>query len=128
MLRRLEARGEVRGGRFVNGFSGEQFARPDAVDRLRGIECAEQSAPGDTTVVSAADPLNLAGIVTPGRRVAATARNRLLYRDGLPIAVYVSGEFEWLGWRSAADEWTARTMLIRNDTRLTYIDGPIHPG
>lgn len=128
MLRRLEARGEVRGGRFVNGFSGEQFARPDAVDRLRGIRRAGRSAPARTTVVAAADPLNLAGIVTPGCRVAATARNRLLYRDGLPIAVYVSGEFEWLGRRSAADEWTARTMLIRNDARLTYIDGPIHPG
>jgi ATP-dependent helicase Lhr and Lhr-like helicase len=77
-------------------------------------------------VVSAADPLNLVGIVTPGRRVAATARNRLLYRDGLPVAVFVGGHFEWLGkrpdQRSAADEWTARTMLIRNDPRLIYID------
>jgi len=129
-LRRLEARGEVRGGRFVNGFSGEQFAAPDAVDRLRHEKI--RSDPGVYGIVlSAADPLNLAGIVTPGRRVAATARSRLLYRDGLPIAVYVGGNFEWLGkqseQRNAADEWTARTVLIRNDPGLTYIDGSIKP-
>ena len=124
VLRRLEARGEVRGGRFVNGFSGEQFAVPDAVVRLRQTERGSER---NFVVVSAADPLNLVGIVTPGRRVAATARNRLLYRDGLPVAVYVGGHFEWLGKRtgqySAADEWTARTVLIRNDPRLIYIDG-----
>jgi len=133
-LRRLEARGEVRGGRFVNGFSGEQFAAPDAVDRLRRMQRADRSFAERGIVMSAADPLNLSGIITPGRRVTATARNRLLYRDGLPIAVYVGGKFEWLGprpgerpgQRNAADEWTARTMLIRNDPRLTYIDGSIH--
>ncbi len=128
VLRRLEARGEVRGGRFVNGFSGEQFAAPETVERLRGTRRhADDTSVQRSMVISAADPLNLSGIVTPGRRVAATARNRLLYRDGMLIAVYVGGQFEWLGQQNAADEWTARTMLIRNDPRLTYIDGSSHP-
>jgi ATP-dependent Lhr-like helicase len=67
-FRRLEAQGEIRGGRFVSGFVGEQFARPEAVDLLREIR-RDQNA-GDASHVSAADPLNLAGIVTPGPRVS----------------------------------------------------------
>jgi ATP-dependent Lhr-like helicase len=83
-LRRLEARGEIRGGRFVAGFSGEQYALPEGVQQLRAIR--RKAAPGTFVSLSAADPLNLAGIVTPGRRVSAIAANRVLYRDGLPIA------------------------------------------
>jgi ATP-dependent Lhr-like helicase len=74
-------------------------------------------------LISAADPLNLAGIVTPGNRVPATTRNRLLYRGGIPVALYVSGEFNWLGERNPADEWTARNLLLRNDAQMTYIAG-----
>ncbi len=108
----------------MSGFTGEQFAWPDAVERLR--EVRRDSAADDRTVlIAAADPLNLAGIVTPGRRVPATARNRLLYRGGVPVALYVGGEFEWLGGRDPADEWTARNLLIRNDARLTYIPSPL---
>jgi ATP-dependent Lhr-like helicase len=120
VLRRLEARGEIRGGRFVNGFSGEQFAWPDAVSALRRAQNSQEAGQPDI-VISAADPLNLAGIVTPGTRVPATNRNRLLYRDGLPVAVYCSGEFEWHGKPDPAAEWTARNQLIRNDPELTYI-------
>jgi ATP-dependent Lhr-like helicase len=68
MYRKLEAQGEIRGGRFVSGFVGEQFARPEAVELLREIR-RDQTA-GDAPTVSAADPLNLAGIVTPGPRVS----------------------------------------------------------
>ena len=68
ILRRLEARGEVRGGRFVTGFGGEQFALPEAVDSLR--EARKHESPHEIAV-AAADPLNLAGIVVPGERVAA---------------------------------------------------------
>ena len=68
-LRRLEARGEVRGGRFVSGFVGEQFARPDAVELLRIVRRDADGEPG--VRVAAADPLNLAGVVTPGPRVSA---------------------------------------------------------
>jgi len=84
VYRRLEARGEVRGGRFVTAMSGEQFALPDAVERLREIRRTPPS--GTLHVISAADPLNLAGIVTSGDRVRAVAGNRVVYRDGVPLA------------------------------------------
>lgn len=123
IFRRLEARGEVRGGRFVSGFAGEQFAWPDAIDALRRVRRDGRSDTGRQALIAAADPLNLAGIVTPGTRVPATTRNRLLYRDGVPVALYVGGDFQWLGEPDAADEWTARNLLIRNDPQLTYISG-----
>jgi ATP-dependent Lhr-like helicase len=82
--RRLEARGEIRGGRFVSGLSGEQFALPDAVVRLREVR---RTAPDHRLlVISAADPLNLAGIVTAGDRVPTIAATRIVYRDGIPLA------------------------------------------
>ena len=84
VYRRLEARGEIRGGRFVAGMSGEQFALAEAVERLR--EVRRTPPHGRCTAVSAADPLNLAGIVTSGDRVRAVAANRLVYRDGVPLA------------------------------------------
>jgi len=84
VYRRLEARGEIRGGRFVTAMSGEQFALPDAVERLREIRRTPPS--GTLHVISAADPLNLAGIVTTGDRVRAVAANRVVYRDGVPLA------------------------------------------
>ena len=122
IYRRLEARGELRGGRFVSGFTGEQFAWPDAVDALRRVN--RDGNEERRVLVAAADPLNLVGIVTPGARVPATTRNRLLYRGGKPVALYVGGEFEWLGKRDPADEWTARNLLLRNDAAMTYIQGP----
>ena len=82
---RLEARGEIRGGRFVGGFSGEQFALPEAVGLLRTLR--KPSAGGELVPVSAADPLNLVGIVTPGPTVPALATNRILFRDGVPVAI-----------------------------------------
>src|SRR5205807_5568900 len=84
VYRRLEARGEIRGGRFVTGMSGEQFALPEAVERLREVR---RTAPdGRLSVISAADPLNLAGIITAGERVRAVGATRLVYRDGVPLA------------------------------------------
>jgi ATP-dependent Lhr-like helicase len=115
VLRRLEARGEVRGGRFVNGFGGEQFAWPEAVKALRQARNADTQL---EVVVSAADPLNLAGIITPGERIPSTARNRLLYRGGVPVAVLAGGSFRWLVEADAAAEWSARSLLMRNDPRL----------
>ncbi|HEV8201332.1 MAG TPA: DEAD/DEAH box helicase [Candidatus Polarisedimenticolia bacterium] len=83
-LRRAEARGEVRGGRFVDGFPGEQFALAEAVEALRA---ARRAGPTDAVrEISAADPLNLAGIVTPGPRIPAFARGRVLLHDGVPAA------------------------------------------
>ncbi|MGH7459210.1 MAG: DEAD/DEAH box helicase [Longimicrobiaceae bacterium] len=88
--RRLEARGELRGGRFVTGFSGEQFALPEAVGQLRTVR--RERPDGRLTALSAADPLNLTGIVTPGERIPALAGNRIVYRDGVPLAARVAGE------------------------------------
>jgi ATP-dependent Lhr-like helicase len=85
VYRRLEARGEIRGGRFVTGMSGEQFALPNAVEELR--EVRRLPADGRLLVISAADPLNLAGILTGGERVRAASRRRVVYRDGVPLAV-----------------------------------------
>ncbi len=84
VYRRLEARGEIRGGRFVAGMSGEQFALPDAVERLRGVR---RSKPDDHLItISAADPLNLTGIITGEERIRASAANRIVYRNGVPVA------------------------------------------
>src|SRR5881296_2998832 len=85
VYRRLEARGEIRGGRFVGGFSGEQYALAEAVGLLRAMR--REEAKGELVTVSGADPLNLVGIVTPGDVLAAVATNRILYRDGIPIAI-----------------------------------------
>src|SRR6059036_275293 len=85
VYRRLEARGEIRGGRFVGGFSGEQYALPEAIGLLRSTR-REQGA-DELVAVSGADPLNLVGILTPGDAVAAITSNRVLYRDGVPIVV-----------------------------------------
>ena len=85
ICRRLEARGEIRGGRFVAGMTGEQFALPRAVERLR--EVRRTPATGRPIAISAADPLNLAGIVTAGERVRAAGRVHLVYQDGVPLDV-----------------------------------------
>ena len=90
VYRRLEARGEIRGGRFVTGMSGEQFALPDAVARLREIRRGRPD--GHLVTISAADPLNLSGILTAGDRIRAARRNRIVYRDGIALAV-MEGDF-----------------------------------
>ena len=82
-FRRLEARGTVRGGRFVTGFVGEQYALPEAVELLRQTRRRERT--GELVRVAAVDPLNLVGILTPGPRVPAQRGNRVVYRDGLPV-------------------------------------------
>ncbi|MCL4223439.1 MAG: DEAD/DEAH box helicase [Myxococcales bacterium] len=89
-LRRLEARGELRGGRFVNGFVGEQFALPEALDELRALRGAPPLP--ELCRVAATDPLNLVGILSPGPRVPAVLGNAVLYRDGVPLASLESGE------------------------------------
>ena len=93
-LRLMEARGEIRGGRFVEGFYGEQFALPEALASLRLLRKREKT--GAWVTLCAADPANLQGILTPGPRVPATRANRVLFRDGEPIAVLESGELRVL--------------------------------
>ncbi|HTU66487.1 MAG TPA: DEAD/DEAH box helicase [Steroidobacteraceae bacterium] len=111
VFRRLEAQGKIRGGRFVNGMAGEQYALPDAVASMRAIRKLE--AKGDLVSLSAADPLNLTGIVTPGARVPALTKNRVLYRDGVPVATHAAGQSDFLVQLEPGKEWEARQALLR---------------
>jgi len=109
--RRLEARGEIRGGRFVSGLAGEQFALPEAIGQLRAVRRAAPS--GELTGISAADPLNLAGIVTPGERVSALATNRVVYRDGIAIAAREKGAVRPLAEYDSATALEIERAILR---------------
>jgi ATP-dependent Lhr-like helicase len=89
VYRRMEARGEIRGGYFVAGISGEQFAFPEAIAQMRAIR--KSPHPGQLVTLSGADPLNLVGILTPGPRVPAISSNRIVMRDGTPVAALDGG-------------------------------------
>lgn len=110
---RLEARGEIRGGRFVSGLAGEQFALPEAIPLLR--EVRRRPHDGSLIAVCGVDPLNLAGTLLPGAKVPALASNRLVYRDGLPAAAEIAGkQVFWveLDQQSAAE---LHSKLIRHN-------------
>ncbi|HTV90750.1 MAG TPA: DEAD/DEAH box helicase [Stellaceae bacterium] len=112
VYRRLEARGEIRGGRFVAGFAGEQYALPEAIGALRAARRKPQA--GELVSLSGADPLNLVGVLTPGARLAALTANRILYRDGLPLAVSAGGAVQFLAApEDDAAEWQVRKTLLR---------------
>jgi ATP-dependent Lhr-like helicase len=118
VLRRLEARGEIRGGRFVSGLSGEQFALPDAVGELRKTKKLQKH--GEIMVLSAADPLNLVGILSAGPRLPTVASHRLVLLDGIPVATQGAGDLQWLTSISGEDQWriqrrlhTARVPAVR---------------
>jgi ATP-dependent Lhr-like helicase len=110
-FRRLEARGEIRGGRFVSGMSGEQFALPEAVGQLRAIRRLGSS--GRLIAIGAADPLNLTGIITPGERTAGVTRSRILYRDGVPVLTLERGEVKPLSPAAAAPTADMVQALVR---------------
>jgi ATP-dependent Lhr-like helicase len=119
VYRRLEARGEIRGGRFVSGMSGEQFALPDAVEHLREIR---RSGPdGALVTISAADPLNLTGIITPGDRLRTAAGNRIVYRNGVPLAAMEGDLLRVLG--DADPETAARAAAAAAGRRVPVISG-----
>jgi ATP-dependent Lhr-like helicase len=118
VFRRLEAQGRIRGGRFVAGMSGEQYALPDAVAAMRAAR--RQEARGDLVSLSAADPLNLTGILTPGARVPALTNNRVLFRDGVPVATHAGGQSEFLVSMEPGKEWEARQALLRK----SLVPGP----
>jgi len=104
IYRRWEARGQIRGGHFVGGISGEQFALPEAIGLLRSIRKALSN--GELITLSAADPLNLQGILTPGPRIAALTPNRILFHNGLPLAALEAGEI-----RKLSDDSFAETQI-----------------
>jgi ATP-dependent Lhr-like helicase len=111
VYRRLEAQGRIRGGRFVATSSGEQYALPHAVTALRSVR--RRAKEGLLVSLSAADPLNLVGIVTPGARLPALAGNRFLLRDGLPLAINAAGQTQFFGAVAPCEEWQLRSTLLR---------------
>ena len=120
VYRRLEARGELRGGRFVAGFAGEQFALPEAIGLLR--EVRRKPLAESLVSVSGADPLNLVGILTPGARLAGLGGNRVLFRDGVPLAMAAGGAVQFLASLDAAAEWRARKILLRSAVPARLVD------
>ena len=118
--RRLEARGEIRGGRFVAGFSGEQYAAPEAIALLR--EARRRPQDGQYVSLSGADPLNLCGILTPGARLPSLSGNRLLYRDGVPVALLAGGEVSFLVELPPQQQWEARNLLLRRHVPAVLAD------
>lgn len=117
-LRRMEDRGEVQGGRFVDGFSGEQFALPEAVGLLRRHAATPEQQ--QLTTISAADPLNLGGIITPGVKTASVNGYRILLCNGVPLARIQGEEIEMLNRDSGVD-------LERIQRRLSTVR-PLHMG
>jgi ATP-dependent Lhr-like helicase len=111
IYRRLEARGELRGGRFVAGFPGEQFALPEAIGHLREIRRRQDD--GAFSSISGADPLNLSGILTPGPKLPALTGNRAVYRAGLPLALLSGGKEHYLEPLNDAERWAVRKALLR---------------
>ncbi|HEX3599734.1 MAG TPA: DEAD/DEAH box helicase, partial [Lacipirellulaceae bacterium] len=109
VYRRLEMRGEIRGGRFVGGVAGEQFAVPEAVEQLRKMR--DEPEKKSWAVVSAVDPLNLVGVVTVGVRVPALRSNRIAFRNGRPIAAREAREIRWLADVDDATRRTAERLL-----------------
>jgi ATP-dependent Lhr-like helicase len=121
VLRRLETQGHVRGGRFVAGVTGEQYALPDAIPALRAVR--QRAADGALVSLSAADPLNLLGIVTPGERLAALSANRFVLRDGVPVALQAGGEVKLLAKLTVPEEWTVRNALMRRVPGTAHAQG-----
>lgn len=113
VLRTMEARGQIRGGRFVEGVWGEQFALPEAIIELRN---KKKEAKNDTLVsISAADPLNLTGIITPGRRIPSFTGNRILYSDGVPVAALEAKEIHFLVEPGDEKKWMLQNALVQRN-------------
>ncbi len=112
-FRILEARGEIRGGRFVGGVWGEQFALKEAVTLLRAT--VKKVKDGNLVTVSATDPLNLTGIITPGGRVPALINNRILYLDGEPVGVKNGKEVNFIQTPEKSDHWKWHQALTRRE-------------
>ena len=119
VCRRLEARGEIRGGRFIAGVSGEQFALPEAVASMRRVR--REPHDGAFVVLAASDPANLLGTIVNGPKVPRVAGSRVLWRDGVPVATSIAGEVALLEALDAAEAQAARRALAL-DPSLRFAD------
>ena len=122
ICRRMEARGEIRGGYFVEGCSGEQFARAEAIALLRKQKNKPQGLP--PVVISATDPLNLIGSVLPGERVPAVHTNRILFNNGLPVAKQLNGATTCLTDVDPALRWEIDNLLTRRRNPAGFVNRP----
>ena len=120
---RMEARGEIRGGRFVQSFAGEQFALPEAIAEMRSVRGRDPG--GELIAISAADPLNLVGTVLPGDKISATLSNRILFRDGIAIAAQGRDGIQMLDDGQLDGE--ARNALVRTSGHI-HGRSFTHPG
>ena len=120
--RRMEARGEMRGGYFIEGCSGEQFARAEAVALLRKQKNKPQGLP--PVVISATDPLNLIGSVLPGERIPAVHTNRILFNNGLPVAKQLNGATTFLTDVDPASRWEIDNLLTRRRNPAGFVNRP----
>jgi ATP-dependent Lhr-like helicase len=121
VLRKMELRGTLRGGRFVAGVGGEQFAFPESVDELRKFKkLKEPSGSSATYCIAATDPLNLLNLILPNRKLARLLNNRVLYKGGVPIATLDSGEVHFLRDVDIDQQWNLQQMLLKRNfpTRL----------
>jgi ATP-dependent Lhr-like helicase len=109
VYRRWEARGEIRGGRFVDALGGEQYALSEAVQSLRRVRRSAERA--QWVKLSAADPLNLAGLVGAGKKVAAIASHQIVYKDGVPVAARSGAGIEWLVDSGAGDREAVHALF-----------------
>jgi len=114
VLRKEELRGKLRGGRFVAGIEGEQFARAETVDELRefGRELGREPQSLRHYLLSAADPLNLLHLLLPERSLPRLTRNRVLYRGGVPLAALTGDEIRFLGEVADDEQWRLRQMIV----------------
>lgn len=108
---RLEARGEIRGGRFIEGLVGEQFALPEAITRLRAVR--QQEPQGELVLISGSDPLNLVGTVLAGNKLPAVVGTRVLYEDGAAVAAMVANKPQWLVESTTTQQQQWRNALLR---------------
>jgi ATP-dependent Lhr-like helicase len=119
---RMEARGEIRGGRFVDGVAGEQFALPEAVGTLRKLRRSAES--DDLIPVSAVDPVNLVGTLLPGERISATLNNRILFKNGVPVAVQSGDALQFLRELDPELAWQAKMLLTRKRRPASFMPPP----
>jgi ATP-dependent Lhr-like helicase len=117
VYRRLEARGEISGGRFVSGFSGEQFALSEAAMALRGMPAALVT---ERVFVAAVDPLNLVGVLVPGEKVPRQIGNAVLFEAGAAVATQIGSEVRYCKQLSPEAEWDVRNVLIRRTRPFAY--------